>query len=483
MISIEPAQFVDIEKEFYILPILEAKRIRLPSNPGAKLLRVASVSEHGGPAAEPNAADNEAALRNFRIGVTFVIDTTQSMQPYIDEVRNAVKRLRDRMAGGPQADRFRFGLVGFRDSTRIVPQLDYVTKVFLPLSETSTADKFLDAIGKVQAAAVSSDGFTEDSIGGVYTAMDKMDWSGFGGRYIILITDAGPRASDANALMGNLAPRELQALLERQNQIALFTLHLKTPTGRHDHDSAERAYRQMSFYAETSLYFPIEGGQPSAFAQQVQALSGELSQMVEGAVAGRMQDMRGARSGDITGSASRVGYAMQLAYLGSMTSAQVPPVFEGWLTDRDPSDRNAMPVTPYLLMSKNELSTLRDVLKLAIEIGSDPMRASRGGFFQRLREAVALISVKPDAVQNAGTLGPVLGEYLQDLPYNSEIINLTVEDFRDMSPVRERQVLDTLKSKLAAIERIHGESARWHQLKPGAPAGESVTIIPLSLMP
>lgn len=481
IISIEPAEYVDIERQFYILPILEAQRIRLPSNPSAKLLRIASVSERE--QAPPPAVEREEALRNFRIGVTFVIDTTQSMQKYIDEVRNAVRRLRDSIAGTPEADRFRFGLVAFRNSTRQVPRLEYVTRIVLPLNEDATAEKFLAAISQVEASTVSSQGFTEDSIGGVYTAIDKMNWRPFGGRFIILITDAGPRAPDADALMGNLAPPELQTLLERQNRIALFTLHLKTPIGRTDHESAERAYRQMSVFAGSPLYFPIEGGDRQEFGRQIDALSQELERMVQASVNGRLREAQSPPGGGIGASTSRVGYAMALAYLGTATATGAPPVFEGWLTDRDPVDRTALPVTPYLLMSKNDLSTLRDVIKRAIELGSDPMRASRGDFFQRLRESVALMANRPEAVQNAGTLGPLLGEYLQDLPYNSEIINLTPEDFRDMSPVRERQLFDGLRSKLVALERIHRETARWHALKPGAPPGESVTIVPLALMP
>lgn len=481
VISIAPSRFVDITREFYILPILEARRIRLPGNPAAKLLRIASVSER----AQASRADMgaEDALRDFKIGITFVIDTTQSMQPYIDEVQAAIRRLRDRIAGGPQADRFRFGLVAFRDSTRIVPQLDYVTRVFLPLSEASTADRFLDAIRQVQAAHVSSDGFTEDSIGGVATAMEQMNWAPFGGRYIILITDAGPRPADADALKGALAPRELQTMLERQHQLALFTLHLKTPPGRADHASAENAYRQLSFYAETPLYFPIEGGEQQAFARQIDALANELELMVKGAMDGRLQQARAGRGADISGTAGRVGLAMQLAYLGSRTSTAAPPVFEGWLTDRDPADRMALPVTPYLLMSKNELAALRDVIKRAVDIATDPMRSSRGDFFRQLRESVALAARRPEAVQSAGTLGALLGEYLQDLPYNSQVINLTMEDFRNMSPERERQLTDALKSKLRALDGLHQDSTRWHALAPGAPPGESVTIVPMTLLP
>ncbi|WP_371344797.1 vWA domain-containing protein [Ancylobacter sp. IITR112] len=480
VISIEPAEFVDIEREFYILPILEAQRVRLPSNGPAKLLRIASVAERA--ESTPAPASQEDALKNFRIGVTFVIDTTQSMQPYIDEVRRVIARLRDRIAGSPQADRFRFGLVAFRDSTRLVPELTYVTKVFLPLDEDATADKFIAAIDQVEAARISSEGFTEDSIGGVFTAADEMNWEPFGGRFIILITDAGPRQPGPEAMMGSLAAPELHALLEQQKGVALFTLHLKTANGRFDHETAEQSYRIMSSFAGAPLYFPIEGGDTGDFGRQINVLSGELERMVTDAVGGRLREAQGARN-DISSSTSRAGRAMQLAYLGSVSSTRAPDVFEGWLTDRDPLERNVVPVTPYVLMSKNELSTLRDVIRKAIELGTDPMRSNRATFFQRLRESVALITRRPEAVQNAGTLGDLLGEYLQDLPYNSEIVNITPEDFRDMSPIRERQLFDALRSKVTALERIHGEAARWYPLKPGAPPGESVSVVPLTLMP
>lgn len=481
IVSIEPAEYVDIENEFYILPILDSDQIRLPNRMPAKLLQIASVPQRTD-GTDTSGMSREEALRNFKVGVTFVIDTTRSMKPYIDEVRAAMSQFRDRIAGSPEGDRFRFGLVGFRDNNEYAPELGYVTKVFLPLAESSDADAFVAAIENVDAATVNSDGYNEDSIAGIAAAADEMDWTPFGGRFVVLVTDAGPRAPGEGTLMGALAPAELQSQLERDG-IALFTMHLLGEAGSFDHVYAEQAYRQLARFDGRDLYLPIQGASQAAFREQVDRLAGKLGDVVEDAIQGRMAES-GAEGGGIEETASAIGRAMQLAYLGQVNDAQAPDVFEGWLTDRDPLDRRAFPVKPYILMSKNELSTLRDVVNEAINLGNSASQdGTSADFFNRLREVVGLITRRPEAVQDAGTIGDLLGEYLEDLPYNSEIVNITPADWRDMSPIRERQLLDGLRSKVVALERLHNDTGRWTPIKPGAPEGEYVTIVPLTLMP
>jgi hypothetical protein len=104
-------------------------------------------------------------------------------------------------------------------------------------------------------------------------------------------------------------------------------------------------------------------------------------------------------------------------------------------------------------------------------------------FFTTLRETVALTSRRPDQIRNAGTLGDILGEYLQDLPYNSEILNYTPSTWRDLDSQGEQRIIDSLKSKIVALTNIHNDANRWVALAPGSPDGEHVTVVPLSLMP
>jgi hypothetical protein len=480
IVSIEPSEHIDIEREFYVLPILQSESVRLPTNIRAQLLEIASVPKDRTPSAAPhNAAE---ALRDFRVGVTFVIDTTKSMQPYIEEVRKAMEKLRDSIAGSPQAERFRFGLVAFRDNINVTPGLEYVTKTYLPLEEQSTAERFVQAIKQIKASDVSSEGYDEDSIAGIQAAAD-LNWEPFGGRLVILVTDASPRKPGPGSAAGDLGPAELQNILQQKN-IALMALHLKSESGRFDHEQAESAYRILSRFGASTNYFPIENANPAVLGQQVEAVSTRLQGIVSDALRGRMANAAAGRPGDISSSTDLLGRAMQLAYLGSASGTQVPDVFKGWVTDADPLQRGIFPVSPYFLMSRNELSGLRDVVQKAIELGSGATQeGSSDQFFRRLQEAVALMGMRPEAVQDAGTLGSLLGEYLTDLPYRSEIVNLTQEDWRDLSPIAERELMDTLRSKLVALEKLHNDQNRWHPLTPDAPAGEYVSTVPLSLMP
>lgn len=481
ILSIEPADYIDIEQEFYVLPILEGRRIILPSKIPANLLKIASLPKNA-PRRAPAPMNREELLRDYKVGITFVIDTTRSMGPYIDETRKAVQSLKDQLLSGPEADRFRFGLVGFRDNTALVPELDYVTRTFLPLSEDSNADAFLSAIDQMEPASENSNGFNEDAVAGVVTALKEMDWAPFGGRYIILITDAGPRSPGDDAENGPLAVAEVQVLAEEED-VAIFTMHLKTDSGSFDHDYAASAYGALSRFAGTQLYFPVEGGEADKFRAQVEALSTQLMFQVSSALDGRLADvMEQAPRDDISDEVQRVGRAMQLAYLGRAEGSQAPEVLEGWLTDRDPVDRRAFPVHPYLLMSRNELSTLRDILRGVVDLGKS-QTSSSDDFFASLRETVGLITRRPEAVQDAGTLGEILGEYLEGLPYTSEVLNITESTWLSMSSIQERNLVDTLESKVEALEHIHDQAERWVALTPDAPDGEYVTVVPLRLMP
>ena len=86
VVSIEPATYVDITRNFYLLPILSAEETFTGTGHRARVLQVASVPKQADEKpAKP--ADQTAELRNFRAAVVFVVDTTVSMNPYIDRTR------------------------------------------------------------------------------------------------------------------------------------------------------------------------------------------------------------------------------------------------------------------------------------------------------------------------------------------------------------------------------------------------------------
>jgi hypothetical protein len=80
-------------------------------------------------------------------------------------------------------------------------------------------------------------------------------------------------------------------------------------------------------------------------------------------------------------------------------------------------------------------------------------------------------------------LGDALGEYLTDLPYQSDVLRVTQEDWDRMGGGAQRQLIDGLQAKLAFYEDWHNTPANWTAPYEGAPDGEYVSALPLSQMP
>ncbi|MGB1027306.1 MAG: vWA domain-containing protein, partial [Rhodospirillaceae bacterium] len=273
VVSIEPRQVVDFESNFYMLPVLQAQTVLLPSRKRVRIVEVASVTVAEDPVSRAEASEQkpvgppvvvnrrmtpdqiEQGLADFRAGVVFVIDASSSMGPYIAQTRAVMDRVLSRVEQAGLADKVRFGLVAYRDDPATVSGIDYLTKTFADPNTVRGAGDFAQAIQPLEASNVSTRAFAEDAFAAVNTAFREIDWSDFGARYVILVTDASARTARAEQVNGKIVPASDTGLdvaamhkIVRANKAALYTLHLKTPVGKADHDRAQRQYRQLSAY-------------------------------------------------------------------------------------------------------------------------------------------------------------------------------------------------------------------------------------------
>ncbi|MEL6677807.1 MAG: vWA domain-containing protein, partial [Pseudomonadota bacterium] len=261
VLSIEPEEFVDVEENLYIMPILEDKAYRLPGRHRGKALRVASMSAT--PPVEGLTDEERAALlKDFKVEIAFVIDTTKSMQPYIQETRTAIRDFATRLEESDITGKFSFAIVAFRDSTELRPELEYVTRKVLDFSDASGVEAFLASLDEVQATSVSSQGFSEDSLAGLHTAINDLDWDDAAAKMIFLVTDASPREENRSGEATDLLEAEMQVLAEDQ-QKAIFTWHLQRPGTEFDHAAGEAAYGELSRFGDVDTYTPIPLGDPS----------------------------------------------------------------------------------------------------------------------------------------------------------------------------------------------------------------------------
>ena len=476
VLAVEPGNAVDFARQFYLMPILSAQRIEREFGPPLRLLEVISA-----PAEPPRAVATPPAP--FRAGVVFVLDTTISMQPYIDRTREAIRGIIASIGNTPLRDSFRFGLVAYRDSLADSPGLEYATRVYAKPDFAQPPDAINTQVAAARESPASSVGFDEDPLGGIKAAMDEIDWASLGGRYIVLITDAGARTASHPHSLTHLNVAEIRELAKAKG-IAVFAIHLLTPEGRarRDHEPAAAQYRELTqFGSAGQLYFPVANGAPDAFARTVQSLSRALLDQV-GEAAGRAAPAAPAADPAITRAVQAVGEAMRLNYLGRVSQTQAPDVVRSWTTDRDLKDPAIASLDVRVLLTRNQLSDLASSLQTILQAGLAGRTEPRT-FFTQLRSTFAAAARDPQRIATARTIGNLLGEYLDDLPYQSEIMDINEADWIAMGAIAQRTVLNSVEAKLRLYQEFQSNTDLWVDLSGTRAAGEALYPVPIEALP
>lgn len=501
--SVEPETYVDIAQKFYLLPILSAEETFSGTGHRMRVLEIASVSTQEEEAPAPPAQDRKAILRNFTAAVVFVIDSTISMGPYIDRTRDAVRGIYQRIEEAGLLDRMKFGMIAFRSNVEASPGLEYTSRLYADPTQVESGTDFLERVADLKQASVSTARFEEDSLAGVMTGLTDIDWLDFGGRYVVLVTDAGPLRGDDPLSATKLDADQVR--LEAQHRgVAIYPLHLKTAAGKKDHESAEAQYRILSSHplVNQPLYYGVDAGSVDQFGTMVDALGDAIVAQVNAAYMG--DEVAGAaRTADagysraametpkepeqrIRLDAAMLGHAMQLAYLGREEGTTAPPLFQAWITDRDLADPAIATTEVRVLLTKNQLSDMQQVLQSIAQAGQ-ASQLSPTDFFSNMRSAAAVLGRDPNAINDANAtkladLG-LMGEYLDDLPYRSKVLDIDQDIWSSWSIGQQQTFLDEINRKLRLYQIYHDDVDRWVALDKGADPGEMVYPVPLDALP
>ena len=106
---------------------------------------------------DPNANKSDPqVLTGFSAAVVFVVDASISMDPYINRTRDVIKQVSEQIEKENLGKQVKFGLVGFRSSTKAVPGLEYVSKMFVDPSTVKDTQDFLQKAVELKQAKVKS---------------------------------------------------------------------------------------------------------------------------------------------------------------------------------------------------------------------------------------------------------------------------------------------------------------------------------------
>lgn len=485
ILALEPAASAVPQNQFYLLPIFDAKESFDENGQPVQLLNVASI-DPGTSAAKPATPVISANADAFRTAVVLVVDTTVSMQPYIDQVRDVVHELQTRIGERGELDSVSFGMVGFRSSIKKTPGLEYVAKTLITLDQGRDPQRFLDMARQVKASTVSSHSFNEDAFAGVMQAVDGMDWSGYGGRIILLVTDAGAlRKNDPFAATQMNEAEVRQAALGKQ--IKIYALHLRTDAGKKTHAGAESQYRILTADANPQigdLYTAVPGGDVRKLGERVDEIGTVFANLVHQVRSNTPQPVPLLNSApSLADKSAAVGYAMHMDFLGRKTASQAPQLVSAWTADRDLTNPALPAFQVCVMLTKLQLNDLQQSLKLIVD-AARKTQTSPKDFFQEIASASAYMSRDPQALRKGGNLadGGILGEYLEGLPYRSKSLNMTQDLWLSLSVAEQEDFIDELDSKIRLYETFHNDLANWVRFGDAEP-GDALYRVPLSTLP
>jgi hypothetical protein len=419
------------------------------------------------------------------------------MQPYLERTQQAVTTIFDTLGKADLLGQVNFGLVAYRDNVAAAPGLDYLVRTYVDLDEGRDADSFLSRLKSLRDASVSSRDFTEDAYAGVKQAIEAVDWRGHDARYVVLVTDAGARDADDPLSSTGLDAGRLRELAQEKG-IAIFVLHLLTEATMPDHAADAAQYRQLAdFPGIGSLYYGVPTGDVAEYGRVLDALAGQITGQVQTASSNRQAPAPvpagdDAQLAELQAKVAKLGYALRMRYLQKTSDGKLPSVFDAWLLDRDFRDPSRSTLDVRVLLSRDQLSDLSDVLTQVLGAAEDGLLSPQN-FLSELKSLAATATRDPERLgatttTTAGTGSSLadlgfMREYIEDLPYTGEVMGLSLDDWQSWSTQEQIAFLNRLEEKVAYYRALHDHTDLWISLDGGPVGGDSVYPIELEQLP
>ncbi|MER9554335.1 vWA domain-containing protein [Mesorhizobium sp. M0323] len=507
IISREGNGWVDIDKTFYLLPILQYESFDSYS-PDMMGIQLAALTNQGRAQqttacnlqqAEANKCLQEQAgggVKSFAADVVFVIDTTNSMQPNIDAVTSAIGKTAQIMSQKMSTpDALKFGLVAYRDNVESSPALEYVTKNFTP--DLVSADKLQSLLdsGAVKASDSGSGDWAEEVFAGVRDGI-KSNWSPEAAHIIVLIGDASSHPVGDPKNTTTLSEVALKDLAKQSN-VYIASIYVAGPESGSDLALARPQFEGMAVGDQGSgLAFSVvqasgqaaagDGGTaPGESATSLEeALKGALSKVVESIATGRFDSIVQANTtnGDTAGQAILGAVRAALVdYIGK--SAQPPSNIVSWVVDRDLSAYSKKSFDIKVMLQRGDVQELQSTLN-AVLSKFQASQSTSATFLQAAQAGSTAASYDLKIADTEKVMNsPLVPLWIKNLPYKSEVLTMSVEEFKNESADDRSKFEANLGKLIAFYDDILNRPNDWIQLDPQGTAEEAVYMLDLKNLP
>ena len=189
---------------------------------------------------------------------------------------------------------------------------------------------------------------------------------------------------------------------------------------------------------------------------------------------------------------ARLGYALRMQYLQKTEGGKAPRLFNAWLVDRDIRNPAQRTLDVQVLLTRDQLSDLHDILRQVLLTAEEGL-LSPGNFLNELKSLAATVARDPEQLgeTTATTAGEgnsladlgFMREYIEDLPYTGEVMNLSLEDWEVWPARAQIDFLHRLEAKIDYYRALHDHTDLWVSLDNGPVDGDSVFPLALEMLP
>ena len=481
----ESKRFVDINENFYFLPIVNFEMLDLDGE-DARYLQIAAAIPEATAAKldtdlrdDNNTLDNPEvqkeilqtttspeAIKQLGVDIVFVMDLTGSMEPYLQMTLESVQDIA-RLVAKDIKEKVHFGFVGYRDNPAIVNGMEFASKNFTKDSLVN-AEQFVDMISKVRVATVGSIDYQEELFAGVETGL-ATKWSENAIRLMILVGDA---SSHEPGHPQNVTGKDENVLRQAANdsQVHIMAIHLQNqdthPEIVGDLPKAKKQFITLTRIngSEESALVEVNADKEEDFAKAVKATANMITSFLGQTLTGNITTPTVNNNGNVADKAKKVTkMLLESALVEYKGKETVPPKdIIAWTIDRDMNDPAILALEVRILLNKIQLDSLVRVVE-EINMAMKNAETTEREFFEAL-QSVAAASIKdPSKIGTAKNLkdSGLLPSFLDSLPYKSEIASLTDERFASWTTQKRTDFTQRLEAKLAQYRSINEAADKW----------------------
>jgi hypothetical protein len=100
-----------------------------------------------------------------------------------------------------------------------------------------------------------------------------------------------------------------------------------------------------------------------------------------------------------------------------------------------------------------------------------------------LRNAFAAAARGTSQAAPVDRIGSLLGEYLDGLPYRSDIMNISQDDWLAMGGIKQADILSGVEAKLRLYQEFQAQPDLWVNLAGPEHPGEAAYPVPIEALP